>query len=463
MKVTDFEGSATRRILIGMITSDVVCSRISNRWKGLGLFDSDWANQIGTWCVQYLRESHHAPRQAIQVQFEKWAHTTESPPEMVKAVESFLAELDEQYERDAHALEDEDLLKVAEDLFTQVRLEEELDLADREIEKGLIDDAVLRLSKTRKIDFTVASYVSPFEDKGAFFRAFERDDQRPLVHLNGGDAVQHYFDGAFKRGEFYSFMGPDKTGKTSHLINFAVRALWNKNKVAFFDCGDSIQEEVLMRFACRIQKAPVHAGTYMIPTEYTYDEDTAAYTLQQAEERFKEASPSKPLQWARKRKFDPDILRLSCHANSTLTVEELSNILTDWGKDGWFPDVVILDYADIMAAPPGFTETQEVDEIWKGLRRISQQFDCLLVTATQSNAVAYGERNQLLGPQHFSGRKTKMAHVNGMIGINVTNEERRMHECRLNWVVRRKARQATAPYVTVAGNYFLENPYMISR
>src|SRR5690606_1004633 len=97
---------------------------------------------------------------------------------------------------------------------------------------------------------------------------------------------------------------------------------------------------------------------------------------------------------------------------------------------------------------------------------LSQARHCLLVTATQSDAGGYTTNEKtLLSPKNFSGSKTKMAHVNGMLGINVTADERTKQTARINWVVRRKLKGKTRlrRYVSVAGWYDVDNPVVRSR
>ena len=66
------------------------------------------------------------------------------------------------------------------------------------------------------------------------------------------------------------------------------------------------------------------------------------------------------------------------------------------------------------------------------------------------------------GKKHFGGRKTKMAHVNGMVGIQVTPAEKEKGICRLNWIVRRGARYSEIAPCWAAGNLALACPTMVS-
>lgn len=127
------------------------------------------------------------------------------------------------------------------------------------------------------------------------------------------------------------------------------------------------------------------------------------------------------------------MLRLSVHFNDTLTVEGMRAILDDWSHEDWIPDVIVIDYADILNMDYGNLEGRDrYDRVWKQLRRLSQERHCLVVTATQAAARAYKAQTQ--GQEHFSEDKRKNAHVTGMIGLNQTVREKERGIMRLNWI-----------------------------
>ena len=158
-----------------------------------------------------------------------------------------------------------------------------------------------------------------------------------------------------------------------------------------------------------------------------------------------------------------DVFRLSCHANSSIGVDGITSILRGWQREKWIPDVVVIDYADILAPPFMVRESlDQIDVTWKLLRRMSQEFECLLLTATQSNAASYRAKDSVLTRQNFSGRKTKLAHVSGMLGINVTPDDKKKGIIRLNWVVRREGFFNEIQCVPVAGCFAICSPTMRS-
>jgi hypothetical protein len=158
-----------------------------------------------------------------------------------------------------------------------------------------------------------------------------------------------------------------------------------------------------------------------------------------------------------------DRFRLSVHANSTINVAGIESILDGWEREGWCADIVCIDYADVLAPPDGYREkVEQIDQTWKALRRLSQQRDALVVTATQTKATAYTARGGTQGRQHFSGSKAKLAEANGIIALNQTSEEAQQDLWRLNWVIHRHAGYNDASWVQVAGCREIGCPVLIS-
>jgi hypothetical protein len=437
-----------------MATNNQILSKLSNRWNGSGLFDSDWANLVAGWCVEHFSKYGYPPESALLSRFERWADEEAQSEEVIKAVERFLQSLDD----DCEQLTKDHLLDLSVRYFNRVKLREEINVINSELDQGYVAEAWDRVDRLRKFDFDSDGFISPSSDSSVWYRPFETNKRRPLIHYLGD--IGKYFGQAFCRKEFYAFMGPDKNGKTSYLIDLLHRAIWFRNRVAYFDAGDSDEDEIILRLACRTLGLPEFKQQCRMPVSWNGNEpkfeeiDLPAVEPDQAFDRFRRVAKYR------------DTLRISCHPNSTLTVADIEAKLEDWSSDDWQTDVVVIDYADILAPPRGIKDPlDQIDEVWKSLRRLSQRKDCLVVTATQSNSAAYTKGgSKLLSRSNFSGRKTKLAHVNGMIGINVSSDDRTKHSAKLNWVVRRKWKgPATLAFCQVAGCYDVEQPIIISK
>jgi replicative DNA helicase len=153
--------------------------------------------------------------------------------------------------------------------------------------------------------------------------------------------------------------------------------------------------------------------------------------------------------------------RLSCHPNGSMSVPGIETRLDAWGRAGWKPDIVVIDYADILAPIDTRQDKRhQVDETWKRLRGLSQKRHVCVITASQADAASY--KVKTLDKSNFSESKTKLAHVNAFIGINATADERDKQLRRLNFIVRREESYSEQECLYVAGCLAIANPMIVT-
>jgi replicative DNA helicase len=156
-----------------------------------------------------------------------------------------------------------------------------------------------------------------------------------------------------------------------------------------------------------------------------------------------------------------NLLRLSCHPNSSITIEQIRSTTLAWSLQGWTPDLVVIDYADILAPCNGHAETRDqINETWKRMRRLSQELHCCVVTATQADAASYSADN--LDMTNFSEDKRKFAHVTAMVGINQNGEEKTKQIQRLNYLVLRDSEFTSEKQVVIANALKIAHPTVCS-
>lgn len=462
MKRRKYDGADVRKILIGMVTDRAVCARITTQWLPEGLFDADYANRIGFWCVKHHRQYGVPPNGQLTTIFEDWASNGGADEKEVNLIENFLQALsDEQAQEEPES--SEFVLDLAGRYFNSVRARRAMDLTRQEFDRGRIDEGLEELDKLRRVQLGPGSYVCPADDESVCIAALTEERERSLIRYRG--ALSEFFGTTLARGTLFAFLALDKSGKTSHLIDFTYSAVRNRNRVAFFDTGDGSRDEVVRSLLCRASWTAEHAGEYDKPIGWDDEGWPVHETI-----KVPRVDALRAQRALRKICKGKDVLRVAAYPSGTISAEGIDNQLSDWEREhDWRPDVVVIDYADLLAPINTRQDINEqIDETWKRLRRISQARHCLVMTATQASAAAYRKRlsGLLLGPGDFSGRKTKNAHVNGIIGINITQEEYDRGRCRWNWVVRRKKTrkgELKHPFVTVAGCFGIGCTTLLSR
>lgn len=397
------------------------------------------------WCKDFYKEYESAPKQHIQEIFKKnKKHLNEDDFDLI---EDFLVKLSREFEQMSEfnlAYIQDEALKYVQQRAVEVH-NDELKQLNKLGDTEKVKEAMESFSLPEYNSF---EYVEPFSDANALREAFEESTQ-PLFKFKGalGQMVNDYMT----KGSLIGVMAPEKRGKTWWLIEFAKRAMAYRLNVAFFGVGDMSQNQMIRRIMVSIagvSDKEKFCGEVEVPVYGEWidgdDEDDGKELIVETEtEVIKE-----PLDWRvalkrakgfkkmmRKGKF-----RLSCHATDSVSVSDLRNICMQWKKeDGFVPDVILIDYADILAPEPGQREYRhQQNQTWKTLRKFSldENFDQpLIIIPTQADAKSYNRKT--LKRDNFSEDKRKYAHVTGMLALNQTDEEKQKQAMRLSWLLLR--------------------------
>jgi hypothetical protein len=435
MKVEKHDGTLDRKLLIGLVTNKELLAGVTDKWGEEGLFDSTWENLVGRWCVRYYEKYEKAPLKNVENLFHTWASSRKRNRETVKLVESFLQGLSEEYARSKKA-NTRYLMDLAGQRFSDIAMLKLSDKLKSLVERGERDKAKVLLSSFDAPEIGMGSGIDVMNDTEAMRRAFEIE-RDPLIVYPGG--MGKLVGDAFARDSFVSWIGGEKRGKSWQLLDAAVRGVLQRRKVAYFQAGDLSEDQIIRRLMVRFAKKPEKPRKLVLfPKSIKLDEDGDPQVV------YEERSYPKALEWRQAWRACQDILKwqarsrskllnLSVHPNSSLTMNQMRGTLRGWSREGFDADIVIVDYADLIRPSGRYRDKRDqIDEVWSDLRSLSQTYHCLVLTATQTNAAAY--KAHTVTRSNFSENKRIMAHVSGMLGISVTDEEKQRHLIRQNWV-----------------------------
>lgn len=471
MEVKPFNGSPERSVLIGMITDETVLGRIASKWEDK-MFSSRWANVVAEWCVAYYKKYKYEPGKNIERLYYRWANKTHDE-ETKKLVADFLSSLSDEYEH--HNANPDFIIDQAGELFNTNKAQRLVDTISGCLAMGKADEAMEAIHSFRKVEIGVGAGIDLLNDEEAVKSTFAQQESIKLIEFPGG--VGRFFGNSLERDGFIGVMAPDKTGKSQLLQEFAYRGVSQRRRVAFFAVGDMSERQMKMRFLSRFSGIPVKSsdGSWPYSVQWPSDiklpenggeESKIAHV--DFETKVFDKALNGNMSWdacekfmSKKVKSSQSFLKLSCHFNSSINVEGIEEILGEWERDGWTADVVIIDYADILAPPYGKMEPrEEINTTWKQMRALSQKKHCLVITASQSDAEAYDR--YIITRRNFSGDKRKLAHVTGMMAINVTNDEKEIGVARYNWIVLREGEYTSNRCCHVAGCLAVARPIIVS-
>lgn len=489
-----------RRIITGMIVSKDYLDRIYRFWDS-SLLESPELRMVSEWCMEYYEKYKKAPDEDIEAIYMDKLKSGSLPKADAQFIEEMLTDLSDEYGRDAQfnsAYLYDQTIKYLKARELARHNEEVQGLVDL----GRIDEAEkLAQSYTSKItnEVGVGLELSSETALDCVERAFTESTQSVLSFPG---ALGNMWNEHLVRGGFFSLLAPEKRGKTFMLIELSMRAVRQKANVAFFAAGDMTESQLLRRICvyiarrsdrekyCQERFAPVgdcvfnqldlckrsdrncDHGIFEEVDLDTFQRNHTQFinieTLKQKWEEFPDYEPCdshscdkrKGSVWVKKinkvraltaahaktalksffekhrRRF-----KLVAYPAGLLTVSEIRRCLDEWERlDGFVPDVIAIDYADLLSADDGkvneFRHRQ--DHVWKGLRALSQERHILLLTATQADADSY--KKGRLSLSNFSEDKRKLAHVTAQYGLNQDPQgrEKKLGIMRINEIVVRE-------------------------
>lgn len=461
MQVTGYDGGEERVAIAAICLNDEVLAKSASLLSG-SPFSSKHGNLIASWCLKFYEQYSRAPGVAgLTAIHSEWAGHTGSRADG-EAVAKLLQSL-------PNALEIS--VEYSVDLISKCVLKAKM--------KAYVDNIQGALSQG-KLE-TAAQLFESFERPavrengadGVFLLEQLADVEDVLSETNSGSlirfperlkAMSEFFGPTLCRDGFVAFVAPEKGGKSTHLAALCYLGVVQGLRVAYFNLGDLSERQYRKRFYTPFVRRPAVPSMYRIPKSLKYEDKEPKVEFMQ---RYEDSGyTAEDVRGALKKNQGDDTkrFRLITSPAGRMTIYDIRHHIVKWAKDGWVPDIIAIDYADILGAIPGVKEKKDfIDISWREMRAISTEFHTLVLTATQSNKDGYSAWT--LGMENFSGGKEKNAHVTGMVGLNMTQTERRMQTCRMNWVALREAdymTQLPGQIIGVSGCTLVGHPHIIS-
>lgn len=432
----------------------------------LELIQAKHLQQIAKWCVLYYDRYREAPGENIEALYHAWVERGKAQEDVVDAVHDLLEQLSDSYEKEP-TLNVPYLLDTASEYFTTRRIESLKDELEYSLTEGDKESAQVAIANFSSVSASLDMGSDPLNDDEAWDAAFA-ESQKPLISW-GDSAADFFFGQALTRDSLIGVLAPEKRGKTWWCVEFTMRAVSQRRRVALFEVGDMSQSQIYRRLGVRLSRRPLFKkdlGRCNVPAKIRRNGDEVQIKHRRIDlNRTANAQASKKAvkQFLRSsgiRAGDPYV-KVSVHSNSSVNVQDLSAVLDRWEvHEGFIPDIIIIDYPDILAPEPGSSgkaTRDQVNDTWKAMRRLSQDRHCLVIAPTQADAASYGV--ETLDASNFSEDKRKIAHVTGMLGLNQTREEKARQIMRLNWIALRESEFAVDTCLHVGQCYRIGRPF----
>jgi hypothetical protein len=411
MKKERLDALNEKDIAIGLIVSDKYCREVIPVLNPKYI-EIDYIRILSSWIKEYYLEFHEAPKNNI-----------------IKLYRAKVSDLRDE------ALGDNILTLIS-------NLE-----GKKDMNEGFMVDQTIKYLKKRSLQ-CLAEDIEACVSVNDIERAEETLNSHRIVEKSGSDtvSVMHSLDkvidsfdseeevllrlpgaygsviGDIHREDFFSFIAPFKRGKTFALMDMAVRGFFNGLKVLFVSL-EMGERAVVRRFWTSI------SGQISKDKEnINYPKFVEKNGVWKIEERRinKKASDSEDIKkmsnFIRRVARNGDIRVLAVPSYS-LRVDRLETKMEKMAyEDNFIPDLVIVDYADIMCPSEKNEYRQQLDSIWKRLRSMAQKWHCAVITASQTNRDALnGDATQ----ENVAEDIRKIAHITSMVSINQTEDEKK--------------------------------------
>jgi len=254
---------------------------------------------------------------------------------------------------------------------------------------------------------------------------------------------EHTYDLSIPK--YHNFIANDICAHNTWYLWYTSEIAMKKGlKVAFFT-GEMTKRQLIRRAWRSIVGQPKTARTIKIPYFEESLKSKGKFEIKVREEDREgiDVSKIKKQQIKMKRMIRSGDIRIIQIPGYETTVKDIEAHLDNMEHyDNYLADVVIIDYADLLMADKraGNEHRHQLDNIWKGLRRISQSRNILLVTASQTAKETF-DRDIRRGDAAEDIRK--IAHVTAAVGINQKHSEIDKGIIRISQLVVREDRPVT--------------------
>lgn len=471
-------------ILAGMIMSKEFLSQVIQIYRP-ELIQSKYVKTVADWCINYWNKYETNPGNDIDARYRAALKDGINDAES-EAIAKLLETINSKAEKGRYTnFNVEHALDVAENYFKKRSIESLKESIEFHFENDDVHKAEEEILSYGKVQRVGAAFINSFTNEKNLEESFE--SRTPLYEYPGayGELINEFLI----REGFVAYLGPEKIGKTWNLIDHAMRATANKLNVVYISAGDQNTHELALRQAvyiagrsnlekyskevkkpvldcqenqldtCRLSKRTCRLGlldtdsgemyTDYIPKGYKscskcsnrrgFKPAVLYQTLPEVNPLTSQEAKQTNGWWSRVRMKNKDF-KMVFYPEGTVNVAEINTELTNLSyAEDWVPDVIIIDYADTLDKEPGcsnYSERDAQNARWMAMRRLSQEWHALLITATQADADSYDQG--LLLRKNFSEDKRKYAHSTVTIGLNQTPEEKDRKLNRKNIIMARE-------------------------
>lgn len=421
-----------RDLLIGLITSEKICREICPILNPR-LLEIEYTRIVASWIKDFYINFKKAPGKDIMKLYR--AHCEEIQDEdLQENILTFVEKVCRDFEN-LKNFNDEFALTQAVNYLKARSLKNLSEDIDSYLTTGDISKAENRIVKYKSVEKNSGNAVSILHNKEAVINSFTQDNE---ILFNFPSAYGSVV-GDIHREDFISYLAPMKRGKTFILIDAGVTAIQNGLKVLHVSLEMS-ESQTLKRYWTSLS-GQLSKDNNEINYSYFVKNESGKYEVEYKTISRKQVSIAEveKKQNSLKRLFRGGDIRILAVPAYSWSVERLDAELDKlMQQENYVPDVIIVDYADIMAPSEKGDYRNQLDGIWKRLRGMAQKRKAVVFTASQSGRASIDKN---VDSKDIAEDIRKLAHITSMISLNQTPKEKKAGILRLKQLAIREGEQ----------------------
>lgn len=400
--------SETRKILMQAIMNDEFLRQIRT-FADVSLLEDTYSRYILNWVFEFYDQFEQAPKQAIQSIYEKKVQYILKESD-AQIIEELLDSLSTEFVNLSNV---EYYVTQAELYFNKLSIKKLQNELGRLADRGMIDEAINVIGKFRRIERHESQGVDLLLNDKVIDEAFnEKLDALFTLPGDLGDLL-----GSFNRGDLSAIIGPQKRGKTWQLMEIASHAMQTGLKVWFISL-EMTRNQIIRRLWQQWTDSVASEQEVTIPY---FDRN---HDIQERYERRKPIDTNEMTKLRRKfrQHMKTSKFQVFYYPKNVFKVSTLKTLLENsFLYKNELPDIVVIDYASIMAPEKRADKRFELDQIWSDLSSIATEFNIHVLTASQANKATF-KRDIEQGDSAEANSIT--AHVALMFALNQSTENK---------------------------------------
>ena len=332
------------------------------------------------------------------------------------------------------------------------------DRLESAIVSGDVDIGERYISEYSRIETNMTDGVRILNNPEAIIDAFIAKDEI-LFSFPG---VLGRVIGPFVRGDLVAFLGVSGKGKTWWMVYVAVLAMMHGLRAVFIEL-ELPEIQILRRVWQCITATPKKEMDVRIPKFSEVEAGLDEFIVEHDEEwrNGPVVGQIEKQQKNYKMMFSGGDIEVHALSSDSATCEDIeTKIRNGIAYDNYIPDLIVIDSGDLLKSSyRGRDPRHAYDDKWKKMRRLAQDFNIAVVTATHGGREAYKKD---ANETHITEDIRKLHHVSKLIPINQSSDEYEIDVMRLKQLKERDGRRSSKEAI-VLSCLSIGRPYIDSK